>query len=323
MARPAGPAVAVVGGGVIGLTTALRLREAGFAVDVFADRPLPETTSAVAAALWYPYCAAPPERVLAWAASTYRTFSEQARAGWEGVRMVEMVELFDAPAPPPWWAPALPAEALRESAPPAGFADAHRAAVPLVETPLFLPALRARVEAAGARFFTRYVASLDALFDTYPVVVCAAGLRARFLTGDDTLHPVRGQVVLVRRPPGLPDTLVLYDTPTAITYVVPRTDDVLLGGTADEGAWDLTPDPAVAEAICARAARLVPALAEAPVLAHRIGLRPGRPAVRLELEARPGGLLVHHYGHGGSGYTLCWGCADEVAARLQAHGVQP
>src|ERR671920_557115 len=47
--------VIVVGAGVVGLTCALRLLEAGHRVDVVA-RDLPrETTSAVAAGFWYPY----------------------------------------------------------------------------------------------------------------------------------------------------------------------------------------------------------------------------------------------------------------------------
>jgi D-amino-acid oxidase len=35
--------------------------------------------------------------------------------------------------------------------------------------------------------------------------------------------------------------------------------------------------------------------------------------VRLEAETLPDGRpLVHDYGHGGSGFTLSWGCAEEV-----------
>jgi D-amino-acid oxidase len=55
---------------------------------------------------------------------------------------------------------------------------------------------------------------------------------------------------------------------------------------------------------------VVPALARARVLSHRVGLRPARPATRLERV----GDVIHCYGHGGAGVTLSWGCADEVTA---------
>jgi len=84
----------------------------------------------------------------------------------------------------------------------------------------------------------------------------------------------------------------------------------------------MEPDPAATAAILGRAAKLVPALAGARVLGVRVGLRPGRPAVRLEPEpareatASSAALppVIHCYGHGGAGHTLAWGCADEVLA---------
>jgi D-amino-acid oxidase len=48
------------------------------------------------------------------------------------------------------------------------------------------------------------------------------------------------------------------------------------------------------------------------VVREAVGLRPYRPAVRVEREGR----VVHNYGHGGSGYTLCWGCAEEVVGMV-------
>ena len=70
--------VIVVGAGVIGLSCAVRLAEAGHRVDVVA-RDLPkETTSAVAAALWYPYLAMPREQVTAWSARSFEVFSSLA-----------------------------------------------------------------------------------------------------------------------------------------------------------------------------------------------------------------------------------------------------
>ena len=56
----------------------------------------------------------------------------------------------------------------------------------------------------------------------------------------------------------------------------------------------------------------MPALAGAPVVSRGVGLRPARPAVRLE---RDGGV-VHCYGHGGAGVTLSWGCAEDVVALI-------
>jgi D-amino-acid oxidase len=97
-------------------------------------------------------------------------------------------------------------------------------------------------------------------------------------------------------------------------YVVPRSTDIVVGGTDDEGEWDRTPDPDTARRILERATALVPELRGATVRGHRVGLRPGRPRVRLEVEHRDGTRVVHCYGHGGAGLTLSWGCADEVAA---------
>ncbi|HET9900623.1 MAG TPA: FAD-dependent oxidoreductase, partial [Actinomycetes bacterium] len=84
-------------------------------------------------------------------------------------------------------------------------------------------------------------------------------------------------------------------------------------GTADEGSDRQDPDPLVAAAIVERCASLLPALRDAAIVDTRVGLRPSRPAVRLEgstlLDGRP---VVHCYGHGGAGMTLSYGCAEDV-----------
>jgi D-amino-acid oxidase len=101
--------------------------------------------------------------------------------------------------------------------------------------------------------------------------------------------------------------------PNALAYVLPRPDVVVLGGTADEDDWEPRARPETTRSILERTRLLDPRLADAELVGAAVGLRPTRSEVRLEADALPDGrLLVHDYGHGGSGFTLSWGCADDV-----------
>jgi len=75
-------------------------------------------------------------------------------------------------------------------------------------------------------------------------------------------------------------------------------------------------DPALTAGILARAGER--GLAIGPVRDVRVGLRRYRPEVRLERDpVHP--RVIHNYGHGGAGYTVSRGCAEEVADLLPAH----
>lgn len=311
-----GPRVLVVGAGVIGLTCAVRLAESGYDVHVLArDLPL-ETTSAVAAALWFPYRAFPEERVTAWSAASYAAFARLASdTPAAGVRIRAGRELTRTPnATPPWWAAAVP-DLRAATNLPVGYAGGWEFDAPLVDMSVYLPWLQGRLETLSGTL-TRH--ALGALPNTAPVVVNCAGLAARRLAADTTVTPVRGQVVLVERL-GLRTWCVDDTDPARPVYVVPRLRDTVVGGTAEEGSWETRPRPEIAAEILATAERLVPALAGAKVLGHRVGLRPARPSVRVEAERHPDDrLVVHCYGHGGSGVTASWGCADEVVDLVRA-----
>jgi D-amino-acid oxidase len=305
--------VIVIGCGVIGLTAAVHLRESGLDVRIVtAALPL-ETTSSVAAALWYPYRAHPPDRVLSWGKRTFEFFEDLARLPESGVRMREGVELWRDSAPEPWWASAVPRR-VRRAPPdelPPGYRDGHAFVAPVVEMPVYLGYLLDRFIGAGGHIEQRVVPSLEEAPDGGVIVNCA-GLGARELVGDASMEPVRGQIVRVRNP-GLERFLLDEENPEGVTYVIPRSEDCILGGTAEEGVWDAEPVAEIAAAILRRCAALEPRLAEAEVLEHKAGLRPGRPEVRLEREdATSAPPRVHNYGHGGSGVTLSWGCAEET-----------
>ncbi|MGW0510329.1 FAD-dependent oxidoreductase [Streptomyces olivaceoviridis] len=295
----------VVGSGIAGLTTAVLLAESGRRVRVWAREPAERTTSAVAGGLWWPYRIEPEPLVGAWALESLTVYEELAdRPEETGVRLVGGVHhgaRLDELGP---WAGRVPG--LR------AVAEGLAARLPVIDMPVHLTWLRQRLAEAGGTVEVREVTDLAAV--PAPVVVNCTGLGARSLVPDPAVRPVRGQLVVVENP-GVTSWFTSVDHASAASaYFIPQPGRLLLGGTAEEDDWSLEPDPATAEAIVARCAAVRPELAGARVLAHRVGLRPAREAVRLERQPLPDGrVLVHNYGHGGAGVTVAWGCAREAA----------
>jgi D-amino-acid oxidase len=305
--------VLVVGAGVIGLTVGVRLAEAGYDVHVL-GRELPlETTSAVAAAVWYPYRIDPVERVLPWSVVSLREFEQIATDTASGVVWRRGVEVLRQRSPDPWWMSAV-STFERVADVPAGYRDGWTFVAPVIEMRIYLRWLQERLERGGGTVTRMALPALPEPVhseDHHTIVVNCSGIGARALSRDTTVTPVRGQVVHVAQF-GLEEWTLDAAGPT---YVIPRSHDIVIGGTDSEGSWETRPDPSTAREIIERAVILVPRLANAEVLAHRVGLRPARKAVRLETEpTADGALLVHCYGHGGAGVTTSWGCADDVLA---------
>ncbi len=302
----------VIGCGISGLACAIRLQAAGHRVVIRARELPPATTSDVAAALWYPYRCAPKEKALPWSKATFDELMRQHAAGVPGVIPTTFIELFDHDAPAPWWAEAAGGveRCVGEDLPP-GYVVGYAATVPVIETPLYLPYLVRRFEAGGGVIVAGEVRSLAEACADCALVINCAGLGARELAGDPEVFPIQGQVVRVTNP-GARRALTDDQGPRRISYTIPRQADVILGGTALPNASDTTPDATTTATILRNCRALEPALAAAEVLEARVGLRPGRAAIRLERERLGASVVIHNYGHGGAGFTLAWGCADEV-----------
>lgn len=300
--------VTVVGAGVSGLTTAVVLAEAGYAVEVVSDLPPSSTTSAIAGASWGPYLAED-SRILRWSSRSLREFAAAADRR-TGIRMLSGLEAYDDHLPQvPDWARAVPGyRDCERTEIPAGYTGAWQYTIPLIDMPRYLDYLLARLTTAGGRLTIG--PRLDSL-DLVPsdLIVNCAGLRAADLIGDEELIPVKGQLVVIANP-GI-NEFFQDNVVGAMTCIFPHRDYVVLGGSSITGETGMDWDADEEAAIIRRCAAIDPRIASATVVGRRVGLRPSRTRVRLERDDRDP-RVIHNYGHGGSGVTLSWGCATDV-----------
>jgi D-amino-acid oxidase len=307
--------VAVIGAGASGLTCAVLLAERGYRTAIFAKETGQQTTSAVAAAVWYPYDAEPAGKVIAWALDTYKVLVDLSGEPHTGVSMMELRQFSRAgEIQIPDWANSLGAQRL--SIIPSGvegsceFKDGFSITVPLMDTTIYLDYLASRFLAAGGSVTANvFFEKLEDVDDKFGLVINCAGMGARELVHDVDLEPHRGQVAIVPKI-DLGCAIVCDEPP--LMYAIPRTNDCVFGGT-NELSDDRDIDPAVTSRIVAECSRVLK-ISNPQVLAERVGLRPFRKSgVRLERDRlRDGRNVIHNYGHGGAGFTLSWGCAREV-----------
>jgi D-amino-acid oxidase len=317
------PMITVIGCGVVGLSSAIMLLEAGYQVRVWAKDLPPHTTSNIAAAVWYPYKVAPELKVAEWGQRSYIIFCELAEQEETGIKVLPGVELFREPASDPVWASyvrnfrrALPHEITGD------YQDGYYFESPVIDTGVYMAYLVQRCKSLGGQIEQRQINSLSEAFQGSDIVINCSGLGARSLIGDKEVYPIRGQVIRVMRD-SIKDFFVSADNKGVANYVIPRTNDCILGGTADVENWSLEPDAATAQRILDDCTELVPEVAQANILEHLVGLRPARKAVRLEAEVLPdAGVVIHNYGHGGAGVTISWGCAEQVLSMVKVFSPQ-
>ncbi|UGY94187.1 FAD-dependent oxidoreductase [Streptomyces gobiensis] len=302
--------VLVVGAGVIGLTSAVCIAEAGHQVRVWAESLPEESTSAAASGLWIPGFA---EREAGWSLATYSEFAKLSQNSLEtGVHQERGLAVTDMwNEPQPWLAEMPEVKVCSPDELPEGMGLGWWSTVPLVDLPTYLRYLTGRLAAAGVQIERKRISKLGEATDVSPVVVNCTGVGARELAGDEGVTPVRGQHVVVRNPGIDYWYMEGVDTPEWTAFF-PHHDKVLLGGVYQPGNWNLEPDMADARGILERCARFEPKLKDVEVIGHTVGLRVGREQARLEEEAVGASRIIHCYGHGPFGVSQSWGSARDV-----------
>lgn len=303
--------VAIIGAGVSGLTCGVAFAERGDRTAIFAAETGLGTTSAAAGAIWYPYDAAPADRVIAWALQTYRILSELAGDSTSGVSIIELRTFSrQGEIPIPKWAIALGARRLKEEEMLRAFTSGFALSVPLTDTTIYLDYLVRRFRAAGGQINGHvYLEKFEDADRAFDLIVNCSGLGSRKLAADRDLEAHRGQAVIVPKF-DLLDAVVCDDAP--LMYAIPRARDCLFGGT-NQLSEQREIDPGDTSRIVAECSRVLQ-IEQPEVVSERVGLRPfRRSGVRVEAsELRDGRVVIHNYGHGGAGFTLSWGCAEKV-----------
>lgn len=308
--------VGIIGGGIIGLTTGVVLAESGHDVKIFSRDHHTKTTSWAAAAISCPVNVEDSPRVNHWFEQTnavLKNLTDDPRAGVSHIEWKKF-SLNESCPHPSWMEHVNGARILESDECPAPYRSGIFAPHMQMVVDFYFPYMMDRFGVAGGVYEIREIQAPENLSGAFDVLVNATGVYARQFVGDESVNPARGQVVIVRNS-GVAGHTATFDTKH---YIYPRGEHCLLGGSFDEGEWDTVPDPELTRAILKWVAAMESALADAEIVDVRVGLRPLRPAVRLEMETLAGGTpLVHNYGHGGAGYTLSWGCAFDVLQMLK------
>jgi D-amino-acid oxidase len=307
--------VAIVGAGVSGLTCAVFFAERGFQTAIFAGQIGQQTTSAAAAALWFPYDAEPADKVIPWALASYKVLADLIKDSRTGVSMIELRQYSRAGeiSIPDWAHPFVMSSGVQTALTVSGsvFSSGFSLNVPFMDTTIYLDYLADRFQKAGGAINEGvHFEKLEDVDPKFGVIINCAGIGARDLVHDVDLEPHRGQVAIVPKIDNLNCAIVCDDAP--LMYVIPRKNDCVFGGT-NEVSDNLDVDPTSTSRIVAECSRVLK-IEKPRVLTERVGLRPFRKSgVRLEKgKLRDGRDVIHNYGHGGSGFTLSWGCAGNV-----------
>ncbi|MGH6641967.1 MAG: FAD-dependent oxidoreductase [Bradyrhizobium sp.] len=253
--------VAVIGAGVMGLTTARLVQEAGFPVTIYASALPPHTTSDTAGGQFHPFGHYDQNQVtIQWraqfvAAVEYSWRRFQIMVGEDyGIRWLPTFSETSG-EPEPQLLPTFPPHnrMLREKENPFPFDSVSSYDTLYVETGRFLRQMLRDIQIAGGNIqVTNFATPADIAALRERLVFNCTGLGSRELFGDTALRPARGQLAIL-----LPQPEIQYAYTTRAGYMFPRPDGIILGGTFELDQWQAVPEPETIARIVASHQRLI------------------------------------------------------------------
>ena len=303
--------VTVLGCGIVGLTTSLKLQEKGFDVTIISKEHFNKTLSSKVGAIWFPFEIHPKEKANKWATLAYKEYQLDVKEG-NGVSFIPFITSYNNESNTDW-TKQLPNGTVRKafaSELPKGIKTAHVSIVPLAEPLSYLPYLFKCFLENGGIYKEQKIENLKEASTLDILVVNCTGLGAKELCNDTDLQPMRGQILRCKKMdiPSCADSI----KKGALSYVISRSHDCVIGGTDYENDWNTNIEKKDTELILNRIINGGLSQNTPEVLEEIVGLRPKRSAVRFEFDENYSNIF-HNYGHGGAGFTVAWGCAIELA----------
>jgi D-aspartate oxidase len=316
--------IKVLGSGIIGVNSALRLQKdfPTACIEIIADKFNEDTLSAGAAGIFRPGTnfQGPSEEITQkWIEDAYAFYdgilrSEDAsRAGVMDVSGYIFSSKFSSVTKNyllenllPVYRPASPEE-LKIC--PGDWKYGAFFQTMVIECADFLPWGLEIFKRNGGTVTRKNVKSLDELSDCDYLINCS-GLGTKWLTGDNRMVPLRGQVFKVKAP-----WVKMFYYGDYDTYVIPGRNTVTLGGCRQFDSYNEEVDPFDSQGIWSRCTSLVPSLKKSQVVREWVGLRPYRDRALCDLERKSnnGMKIVHCVGFGGYGVTVAPGAAAHVS----------
>lgn len=310
--------VTVVGCGVIGLTTALELCRRGYEVKLVGEFSPRETTSAKAGAVWFPFNVGPKGKVERWSIISLKRFNSVKQYAGSGVKTQKLIVGVKG-EDSAWWGDLVANCSFRKlqgEEVPSGIPHAYELDVPFIEPLVYLDYLYKKIQGYGVELVPANLQRLEEVFEKDNIVVNCTGLGARELCGDQEVYSSAGYILKAKFEEQPKSIVLEYDHEEGsgnLVYIFSHEEYTVLGGTAYSPRAMNFIETEIQEEILSRCKMLDNNISNGKIIKSLIGDRPMRKEIRLQRDPDPTKRIIHNYGHGGAGFTVSWGCAEEAA----------